>query len=294
MSLRMLLRRSLIRKQLKQHADVWPIYEPAAARPEQWPGWPGGKRFALVLTHDVDSAAGNAKVPRLMELDLSFGFRSTFFFVPRQYKHPARHHDLLRRNGFEIGVHGLQHDGKLYAAEKVFNEKAPEINRFIEQWKAAGFRAPSMHHNLAWHHRLNVAYDASTYDTDPFEPQGAGTGTIFPFSVTDPATGHSYVELPYTMPQDHTLFILMKEENIDIYKRKLDWIAQNGGMAHLITHPDYLRFEGDAETAMTYPARYYTEFLEYVKTRYEGQYWLASCEEVAAFYRASMPGKSKT
>jgi peptidoglycan/xylan/chitin deacetylase (PgdA/CDA1 family) len=291
---RMLLRRSLVRIQLKKHAGVWPIYEPAAACPAQWPGWPGGKRFALVLTHDVDTPEGNEKVPQLMDLDLSYGFRTTFFFVPKSYEQPDRHHELLRRNGFEIGVHGLEHDGKLYSSKKVFNEKAEQINRVIEQWGASGFRSPSMHHNLDWHHRLNVAYDASTYDTDPFEPQGSGIGTIFPFFVTEPATGNAYVELPYTMSQDYTLFVLLKEKNIDTYKRKLDWIVQNCGMAHIITHPDYMSFEGEAETAATYPARYYAELLEYIKTRYEGQYWAATCAEVAAFYRAAMAGKSKT
>ena len=30
---------------------------------------------------------------------------------------------------------------------------------------------------------LNIAYDASTFDTDPFEPQPDGVNTIFPFWV---------------------------------------------------------------------------------------------------------------
>ena len=87
-----------------------------------------------------------------------------------------------------------------------------------------------MHHNLAWIRRLRVFNDASTYDTDISEPQG--TGTIFPFTFTDLATGHSYMEFPYTLPQDYTLFILMKEQNIDIYKRKLDWILDRSARRH--------------------------------------------------------------
>jgi hypothetical protein len=34
----------------------------------------------------------------------------------------------------------------------------------------------------------------------------------------------------------------MREKNIDIWKRKLDWIVENEGMALLITHPDYMNF----------------------------------------------------
>jgi hypothetical protein len=43
-----------------------------------------------------------------------------------------------------------------------------------------------------------------------------------------------YVELPYTLPQDSTLFLVLRELNNDIWKHKLDWIAMNGGMALVI------------------------------------------------------------
>ena len=284
---RLLLRRALVLVQQKKYADVWPIFEPAAARPAQWPGWPGGKRFALVLTHDVDTGVGNEKVPLLMELDRSLGFTATFFFVPEEYEQPDKHHDMLRRNGFEIAVHGLKHDGKLYQSEAAFNKSAVQINHFIEQWKAAGFRAPCMHHNLEWHHRLNILYDASTYDTDPFEPQGGGAATIFPFTVTDQATGHSYVELPYTLPQDYLLFEIMRQQTINIWKRKLDWIADNGGMAHVLAHPDYMTFNDKGYGAGKYPALFYEELLRYIKDRYEGQYWLASAQDMADYWKST-------
>ncbi len=51
-----------------------------------------------------------------------------------------------------------------------------------------------------------MLYDASTYDIDPFEPQGGGLGTIFPIIVSDVSTKRSYVELPYTLCQDFLLF----------------------------------------------------------------------------------------
>ncbi len=75
-----------------------------------------------------------------------------------------------------------------------------------------------MHHNLDWLRDLNVAYDASTFDTDPFEPQPQGAGTIFPFRVAGDGTRPGYVEMPYTLAQDFTLFVLMQEPDIEIWK----------------------------------------------------------------------------
>jgi peptidoglycan/xylan/chitin deacetylase (PgdA/CDA1 family) len=284
--LRLLLRRQLARAQKKKYAPVWPIYAPAAARPAGWAGWPGGKRFALLLTHDVDSPWGNENVPRLIELEQSLGFTSTFFFVPEWYDSPDRHHELLRSKGFEIGVHGLKHDGKLYQSEKVFNQNAERINDYISRWGAAGFRAPCMHHNLAWHHRLHIQYDASTYDTDPFEPQGGGAGTIFPFKVTDGVAGHSYIELPYTLPQDYLLFILLQMKTVNIWKRKLDWVAAKGGMVHFITHPDYMSFKDNGCNEEKYPALFYREILSYIQESYAGQYWPVTAKELADYWRS--------
>lgn len=282
--LRVQLRRQLADIQKKKYAAIWPIYAPAAAEPTGWRGWPDGKRFALLLTHDVDSALGNDNVPRLVELEQSLGFTSTFFFVPEWYDNPEKHHGLLRQNGFEIAVHGLKHDGKLYQSEKIFNQNADRINTYVRTWSATGFRAPCMHHNLSWHHRLQVRYDASTYDTDPFEPQGGGAGTIFPFRVTDAATGHSYIELPYTLPQDFLLFVLLRETTTAIWKQKLNWIAAHGGMAHVIVHPDYMTFNGDRCGMKSYPAALYSDFLQYIKTNYAGQYWLASAGQAAQYW----------
>ena len=59
-----------------------------------------------------------------------------------------------------------------------------------------------MFHNLDWLHELKIEYDASTFDTDPFEPQPDGVGTIFPFWVTGRQPDEGYVEMAYTLPQD--------------------------------------------------------------------------------------------
>jgi len=76
----------------------------------------------------------------------------------------------------------------------------------------------------------------------------------------------------------------MKERNIDIWKNKIDWIAENGGMALLLTHPDYMNFDGNKLGIEEYPARYYEEFLEHIKQKYEGHYWHVLPKDMARFW----------
>jgi hypothetical protein len=136
------------------------------------------------VTHDVESTAGLQRCPQLMELTARKGFRSAFNFVPEgEYRLSDDFRQMLVRNGFEVGVHDLRHDGKLYRSRKEFEENAIRINHYLKEWNACGFRSGFMHHNLEWLHDLNIAYDASTFDTDPFEPQPDGVETIFPFWV---------------------------------------------------------------------------------------------------------------
>lgn len=267
------------------YANVWPILEEAGKRPDGWPGWPDQKKFAVVLMHDVESEVGQQKCSKLMGLEQDFGFRSSFNFVPERYHVLSEVRKMLTTNGFEVGVHGLNHDGKLYWSKRIFQERALKINAYLKDWSAVGFCSPASHHNLEWTNELNIEYDCSTFDTDPFEPQPDGLERIFPFWIYSDFTQDGYVELPYTLPQDFTLFILMKEKNIDIWKKKLDWIAKKGGMALLITHPDYINFGGNEMRLAEYPVDYYSEFLNHIKTNYTDQYWNALPKEIASFYR---------
>ena len=111
-----------------------------------------------------------------------------------------------------------------------------------------------------------------------------GVGTIFPFWVPGNSDQKGYVELPYTLPQDFTLFVLMRERNIDIWKRELDWIAEHGGMALINTHPDYMHFGTGKPGLEKYPAWYYEEFLQYIKDKYEGLYWHVSPRDLAGYW----------
>jgi peptidoglycan/xylan/chitin deacetylase (PgdA/CDA1 family) len=277
------LRRQLIRRQRVSHRDVWPVDPRAASIRPPWNSWPENKQFALVLTHDVEKAPGVEKVRPLMELEKELGFRSSFNFVPERYTLPPAVRQELTAQGFEVGVHGLLHDGKLYSSKKIFMERAVRINEYLKSWEAVGFRSPAMQHNLEWLHELKVLYDASTFDTDPFEPDNSGVCTIFPFWVPGAGKNTGYVELPYTLPQDSTLYLLMQEKNIAVWKQKLDWVAGQGGMVLVNTHPDYMRFPHQKTDFQTYPAEFYREFLEYLLSEYRGQYWHVLPREMAKF-----------
>jgi len=286
---------------------VWPILPGSERPPEGWPGWPEGKQFALVLTHDVEGQAGVDNCRRLMELEKQYGFRSSFNFIPEgEYRVDRALRQELTESGFEVGVHDLHHDGKLYRSRQRFASSAVKINQYVKDWGAAGFRSGFMLHNLDWIHDLRVQYDASTFDTDPFEPQPDAVGTIFPFWV--PASGSSlhpevngqrsaasgsrgagYAELPYTLPQDSTIFLLLKERQPDLWFRKLDWVARQGGMALINVHPDYLRFEGEPASPGTFPVEFYTRFLEYAQQRYGDSFWHPRPKELAAFVRTHKP-----
>ena len=280
--IRMRLRRLIADRRRRQCSNSWAIFPFAAQPPQGRPGWPDGKRFAFVLTHDVEGARGLARCWKLAELNKASGIRASFNFVPEgEYRVSNSLRAELEGEGFEVGVHDLYHDGSLYRSSKQFQEQARRINQHLQAWGASGFRSGYMLHNLEWIQDLDVLYDASTFDTDPFEPQPDGVGTIFPFWFQRNGS-RGYVELPYTLPQDSTLFVLLKETSIDLWTKKLDWVASHGGMALAIVHPDYISFDGKPN-ASEYPADLYERLLKYVTSRYGDICWFALPREVAAF-----------
>jgi hypothetical protein len=278
------LRRILAARKLKRYSSVWPIDYHAATPPTGWKGWPENKKFALVLTHDVDTQKGHDSCLSLMGIEKKLQFVSSFNFVPERYRVSRGVQNVLSQNGFEIGVHGLKHDGKLFTSREGFLAQAEKINAYIREWGAVGFRAPSMIRNLEWIKDLSIEYDSSTFDTDPFEPQPEGVGTIFPFHVGAVDRAGGYVELPYTLSQDFTPFVLLQRKDISIWNNKLDWIAEKGGMALINTHPDYMNFSEKPCGNEEYPAAYYREFLEYVRDMYADNFWHALPRDVARFW----------
>ena len=91
-----------------------------------------------------------------------------------------------------------------------------------------------VHRNLDWIEDLEIEYDASCFDIDPFQAMPGGVGSIWPFFKG------KLVELPYTLPQDHTLFVALRDLSITTWKKKTEFLRKWSGMAMFLTHPDYL------------------------------------------------------
>jgi len=180
------IRRAIAVRRRKSSGNIWPIDKRAGRAPVGWKGWPKGKRFAFLLMHDVDTCEGQRKAPALLELDQQHGFRSSFNFVPERYPIAREIQDVIRGCGYEVGVHGLRHDGKLFLSRSIFQKQAKKINAYLKEWGSLGFVSPSMLRNLDYTAELDILYDISTFDTDPFEPQPYAVRTVFPFIVYKP------------------------------------------------------------------------------------------------------------
>ncbi|MDA3885156.1 MAG: polysaccharide deacetylase family protein [Candidatus Delongbacteria bacterium] len=226
--------------------------------------YPNNKDAAVILTHDVDTEEGFDNIPNILKIEEELGFKSSWNIVPYKYSIDQGIIDLINKSGHEIGIHGYNHDGKLFYSEKEFSKRVPKINKAIKKYGAKGFRAPMVHRNLEWLQKLDIEYDASCFDYDPFQPFPGGTGSIWPFKAG------KFIELPYTLPQDHDLFFMMKRNDIDIWKKKTDWLIENKGIILLITHPDYLTGKY---------SELYREYLEFLKEKKD--LWFALPKELS-------------
>jgi len=282
--IQILLRRYFFRKAISTHHSIWPIDPAAARKPAGWLGWPDDKQFALVLTHDVESQRGVDRCVQLADMEMDLGYRSSFNFLLQKYSTPEALRYYLIDNGFEVGIHGCHHDGKKFSSRDTFLKRAKVINEYVKEWDVSGFRAPSMQCNLDWIGDLDIDYDLSTFDTDPFEPNSTGVQTIYPYLVARGQGRSDFVELPYTLPQDSTLFVMLGMTDIDIWKRKLDWIAEKGGMALLNVHPDNMNFKSRREKLDEYPFELYSEFLEFIRENYANQFHHCLPRELAYFF----------
>jgi len=241
-------RRAFSRVQSRAQFPAWPA-EPAlhrlselvvgfaadvAAAPLPRIGsWPRGRSWALVLTHDVETRRGRDGIDRVRAVEARCGVRSSWNLVPERYEVPDGLVAGLQADGCEIGVHGLKHDGRDLASERTLRHRLPRMRDWAERWGAVGFRAPATQRRWEWMPRLGFDYDSSYPDCDPYEPIAGGCCTWLPFFNED------LVELPITVPQDHTVFVILRAGQ-ELWSGKVALLRREGGMALTITHPDYL------------------------------------------------------
>jgi hypothetical protein len=281
--LQLALRRQFARVQTASSFPGWPIEDSLhdfydwlftvtadlAARPVPYLGlWPDGRSWALVLTHDVETAVGLSNVDLLRGPERAHGYQSSWNLVGGRYQVDEETVRSLQDDGCEIGVHGLQHDGR-DLAERLIGERLPAMWEHAGRWNAVGFRSPATHRDWELMPRLGFQYDSSYTDTDPYEPQPGGCCTYLPYF------NRGTVELPITLPQDHTLFTILRHADGSLWLRKAEHIRDRGGMVLVLTHPDYAR---DQRLADGYQALLDT-FAD------DGTAWRALPREVAAWWR---------
>jgi hypothetical protein len=197
--------------------------------------WPDGASSAAIQTHDVENVHGRDFCPRLMDIDESFGFHSAFQIVPeKRYPVVAAFLQEIRDRGHEINVHDLNHDGTLFRDRERFLERVKAVNGYGRLWRAKGFRSAILYRNLNWYDALEFEYDMSVPNVGHLEAQRGGCCTVFPYFIG------GTLELPLTTTQDYSLFHILREHRIDLWKAQAGLVLEKHGLLHFLTHPDYL------------------------------------------------------
>jgi peptidoglycan/xylan/chitin deacetylase (PgdA/CDA1 family) len=238
--------------------------------------WPRHYRAAITLTHDVEGQEGLRLALGIADLEEELGFRSSFNLGGWYRPDPGLVRELTRR-GFEIGVHGLRHDRSLFANRASFEAQQRPLRDLIKQLGAVGFRSPATHRVFEWIGELPVDYDCSMPHSDPFEPQPGGCCSVWPFFIGP------VVELPYTLPQDHTLFTLLGHRTPDLWIEQATRIEKDYGLIECLTHPDRGYLGNARERGM------YAEFLRSMAER--PHVWRALPRDVAKWWRSRDLGK---
>jgi hypothetical protein len=282
--LQLRLRRSFTRVQGRSSFPSWPVEDSLhalyawlfglvaelAGKPVPFlDPWPEGKSWALVLTHDVETEAGCRDLDLLRGPERELGYRSSWNFVPLRYRVMDSTIRALQQEDCEVGVHGLLHDGRDLGSRRLLAKRLPAMREYADRWQAVGFRSPATQRQWEWMPGLGFDYDSSYSDTDPYEPQPGGCCSYLPYF------NERMVELPITLPQDHTMFSILQSPDANMWVRKAQLLRERHAMVLGLTHPDYAQDPRVAEG--------YRSLLE--AFRGDSTAWHALPREVAAWWR---------
>ena len=237
--------------------------------------WPEGHRACAVMTHDVETTAGRDFCETLMDINDEFDVKASFQVVPEvRYEVPSSYLESMRARGFEINIHGLNHDGKLFSDRSTFLERAPKINAYAEQFGARGFRSPALYRNADWFEELEFSYDMSVPNVARMEAQGGGCCTVMPFFLPG-----GMLELPLTTTEDYTLFHMLGDYSTGLWKQQMKLIRDRHGLMCFLIHPDYV-ISGR-------PRGVYRSLLEEIaRARTDHDVWVTLPGEVDGWWRA--------
>jgi len=235
--------------------------------------WPEGAHSAAIMTHDVETTQGRDFCSTLMDIDDAHGIKSSFQVVPEQrYQVTQEYLDSMTKRGFEVAVQDLNHDGRLYKNRQQFMERVVKINSYRRQWGSDGFRAAVLYRREEWFEDLDFSYDMSVPNVAHLDPQRGGCCTVMPYFIGN------LLELPVTTIQDYSLFHMLQDYKIDLWKTQIELIMEKHGLLSFIIHPDYVT---------TAPERkVYEELLSYLAgLRRDRGVWIAPPGEVNRWWR---------
>ncbi len=235
--------------------------------------WPDGAQSCAVMTHDVETTAGRDFCSTLMDINDSFGIKASFQVVPeRRYEVPSSYLESIRKRGFEVNVQDLNHDGRLFRDRTKFCARAEKINFYRQEFAAMGFRSAVLYRRQEWYDSLRFSYDMSVPNVAHLDPQRGGCCTIMPYYVGD------MLELPVTMTQDYSLFHILDDHSIDLWKQQSELVMQKHGLMNFIVHPDYVTEERERKT--------YETLLSYLsQLRNERRVWIPLPRDVDQWWR---------
>jgi hypothetical protein len=236
--------------------------------------WPDGLSSCAIMTHDVEGESGRDFCNDLMDLDESFGLRSSFQVVPEnRYSVAKSFLGSIKSRGFEVNIHDLKHDGRLYADHAEFLRRAKCINNYAREYEAEGFRSGILYRNADWYDAFDFSYDMSIPNVAHLDPQLGGCCTVMPYFIGD------IVELPVTCTQDYTLFHILGNYSTELWKEQIALVRDHHGLISFIVHPDYIMEQRAQDT-------YKTLLSHLAQLRQEGDIWTPLPRDVAAWWRA--------
>lgn len=236
--------------------------------------WPAGASGCVLMTHDIETTRGVAFCGELMKTDLEFGMPASFQIVPEErYRVEPEFLDGLRKNGFEVCVQDLNHDGRLFDDRNEFLRRIARINEYGRSFQTRGYRTGALYRKPEWYGDFDFSFDMTIPNVAPLDPQRGGCCTVRPYFIG------KILEIPLTTVQDYTLFNILQQPTIDLWKQQVETILSRNGLASFIVHPDYIRR----------PERLavYRQLLEYLRAIGEQRnLWFARPSEIDAWWRA--------
>ena len=197
--------------------------------------WPGGVSSCATMTHDVEGRVGRDSCDALMDLDDEFGVKSAFQIVPEERYDDVLHFvESVRSRGFEVNVHDINHDGRLFRGRQQFVSRAQRINEHVRQFRCRGFRSGAMYREQDWYDAFEFSYDMSVPNVAHLEAQRGGCCTVMPYFVGE------VLELPLTTTQDYSLLHILGDYSTALWSEQMARIIAENGLISFIIHPDYM------------------------------------------------------